>query len=82
MATDICVRLGRQIRVLRRQRGWRQIDLAAHAELSKTHVSELETGKREVGLRALERISNALDIRVSELMKAVERHAEPGNSQR
>lgn len=73
MATDICIRLGRKIRELRRQRGWRQIDLAAHAELSKTHVNELEAGKREVGLRALERLAVALDLTVSELMKQIGR---------
>jgi transcriptional regulator with XRE-family HTH domain len=73
MATDICVRLGKRIRDLRRQRGWRQIDLAAHADLSKTHVNELERGKREVGLKALERLAEALDVKVSELMQAIGR---------
>jgi transcriptional regulator with XRE-family HTH domain len=73
MATDICIQLGRKIRELRRERGWRQIDLAAHAELSKTHVNELEAGKREVGLRALERLAEALEIPVSTLMKSIGR---------
>jgi transcriptional regulator with XRE-family HTH domain len=73
MATDICIQLGRKIRELRRQRGWRQIDLAAHAELSKTHVSELEAGKREVGLRTLERLAAALDMKISDLTKAIGR---------
>ncbi len=73
MATDICVQLGRKIRELRRQRGWRQIDLAAHAELSKTHVNELERGKREVGLNALERLAEALDVKVSELLRSIGR---------
>ena len=73
MATDICIRLGRKIRELRRERGWRQIDLAAHAELSKTHINELEAGKREIGLRALERLAEALDVKVSDLMKAIGR---------
>ncbi len=71
MATDICIRLGRKIRELRRERGWRQIDLAAHAELSKTHVNELEAGKREIGLRTLERLAEALDLKVSDLMKEI-----------
>jgi transcriptional regulator with XRE-family HTH domain len=71
MATDICIRLGRKIRELRRKRGWRQIDLAAHAELSKTHVCELETGKREVGLKTLERLAEALELPASELLKAI-----------
>ena len=68
MATDICIRLGRKIRELRRQRGWRQIDLAVHAQLSKTHINELEAGKREIGLNALERLAKALDVKISELM--------------
>lgn len=73
MATDICIQLGRKIRELRRERGWRQIDLAAHAELSKTHINELERGKREVGLNALERLVEALDMKISDLMKAIGR---------
>ena len=72
MATDICIRLGKRIRTLRRARGWRQIDLAAHAELSKTHVCEVELGKREVGLLTLERIATALDTLPSDLLKSVE----------
>jgi transcriptional regulator with XRE-family HTH domain len=71
VATDISIRLGRKIRDLRRQRQWRQIDLAAHAELSKTHVCELELGKREVGLKTLERLAQALDVKISELMKSI-----------
>ena len=73
MATEICSQLGKKIRELRRERGWRQIDLAAHADLSKTHVNELEAGKREVGLKALERLADALEIKLSDLMKAIGR---------
>jgi transcriptional regulator with XRE-family HTH domain len=73
VATDISIQLGKKVRELRRERGWRQIDLAAHAELSKTHVNELERGKREVGLNALERLAEALDIKISDLMKAIGR---------
>ncbi len=69
MAKDICVRLGRRIRALRRRRGWRQIDLAAHAELSKTHVSDLESGKREICLLTLERIAIALETTPSDLLQ-------------
>ena len=71
MATEICVLLGKRIRSLRRERGWRQIDLAAHAELSKTHINEFEAGKHEVGLMALERLADALDVKASDLMKAI-----------
>jgi transcriptional regulator with XRE-family HTH domain len=69
MATDICVRLGRKIRELRRSRGWRQIDLAEHSGISKNHISELERGQREVGLKNLEAVAEALDLRPSELLR-------------
>ena len=70
---DICIELGIKIRELRRARGWRQIDLAAHAELSKTHVSELESGKRELGVRTLERVARALDVKSWELLALIQR---------
>lgn len=71
MATDICVRLGKRIRDLRKARGWRQIDLAEHAGLHKNHVSEVERGQREIGLRSLEAVAIALDITPDQLLKNV-----------
>jgi transcriptional regulator with XRE-family HTH domain len=71
MASGVRVQLGKRIRDLRRARGWRQIDLAAHAELSKTHVCDLETGKREVGLDALKRIAESLDKTLSQLLDGI-----------
>ena len=73
MATELSIQLGRKIRELRRRRHWRQIDLAAHAELSKTHICEIETGKRELGINALERLADALELKVSDLMKEIGR---------
>jgi len=69
MATDICKRFGRKVRSLRLARGWRQIDLAEHADLSPTHISGLETGKREPGLRAIERLARALDVHPADLLR-------------
>jgi transcriptional regulator with XRE-family HTH domain len=62
MAKDICVRIGRRIRVLRTERGWTQALLADHAELTREHLSELENGHKEIGVRALEKIARALDL--------------------
>lgn len=73
MASDIRIRLGQRIRELRMERGWRQIDLAVHAELSKTHICDLETGRREVGLEALDRIAVALDLKPSDLLIHIRR---------
>lgn len=45
--------------------------LADHAELTREHLSELENGHKEIGARALERISDALGTSLSEMFKGV-----------
>lgn len=71
MAKDICVRIGRRIRVLRTARGWTQAMLADHSELTREHLSELENGKKEIGIRALDRISQALELTLQEFFKGL-----------
>ena len=56
------MRIGRRIRVLRTERGWTQTMLADHAELTREHLSELENGHKEIGVRALEKIARALSL--------------------
>jgi len=36
--------------------------LADHAELTREHLSELENGHKEIGVRALEKIARALGM--------------------
>lgn len=69
MATDICVRLGKRIRQLRKAKQWRQIDLAVHAKISQNHICDLERGQREIGLRNLDAIATALGITADKLLK-------------
>lgn len=69
MSSNICVQVGKRIRTLRRRKGWRQIDLAAHAEVSKTHITEVERGKRELCLNTLERIARALEVHPADLLR-------------
>lgn len=40
-------RIGRSVRALRMRRGWRQIDLAARAGVSRSAISDLERGRAE-----------------------------------
>lgn len=72
MARDICTRFGRRIRELRKERGWRQLDLAEQAGISENYVSDLELGRKEVCLRTIEALSEALDMGILELMKGVQ----------
>lgn len=66
MDTDVCIWVGRRIRTLRDERGWTQALLADHAELAREYISEVERGRKELGIRALERIAQALDIELQE----------------
>lgn len=59
------IRIGRQIRALRRRRAWRQQDLAAACGTSRSSVSRLERGRvREVSVALLGRVAAALDARL------------------
>lgn len=71
MARDICEATGERIRKLRRAKGWRQIDLAEQSGVHEVHISDLERGTREAGLRTLSKIVAALDTTLSELLKGI-----------
>jgi transcriptional regulator with XRE-family HTH domain len=45
--------------------------LAAHANIGKNHISELERGAREIGLRNLEAIAKALETTPDALLRGL-----------
>jgi transcriptional regulator with XRE-family HTH domain len=71
MARDICVPISERIRKLRRAKGWRQIDLAEQSGVHEVHISDLERGTREPGLRTLGKIAAALEISLSDMFKGL-----------
>jgi transcriptional regulator with XRE-family HTH domain len=71
VANDICVRFGRRLRKLRANRGWSQAYLAEVSGIGRSHISELENGRREAGLRVLEMLAVSFDLTTSELLKTV-----------
>jgi transcriptional regulator with XRE-family HTH domain len=59
------IRFGRGIRALRRRRGWRQLDLASAARVSRATVARVELGGGpRLSLETLDRIAAALAARV------------------
>lgn len=70
-STDICALLGERVRALRRSRSWRQDDLAQHAGLTRTYISNLEKGKKNPSLRTLEILAVALDKTPAELLSGL-----------
>ena len=65
------MRVGRRIRVLRSEREWTQAMLADHAELTREHLSELENGHKEIGIRALEKIAQALGVNLQKFFEGL-----------
>ncbi len=71
MANDICVKFGRRLRELREERGWNQEYLAEISGIGRTHISQLENGRREAGLRMLETLAGAFKLEVADLLRGV-----------
>lgn len=61
------------LRAARHDAGMTQEDLADRAEVSVRFISQLETGKRQPSLSALEAVCRGLGMPMSALISAVER---------
>lgn len=59
---------GRNVRILRKKRRYTQIDLALKCNVHQHYISEIENGKRNVTLQAVEIIARALGVKPSELL--------------
>lgn len=68
---DIAVRFGARLRELRQAKRQSQEAFAASCGLDRTYISGIERGKRNVSLRNIELLANALGISISELMKGL-----------
>lgn len=63
--------MGERIRALRKARGWRQVDLAAHSGIAETYLSHLERGQKEICLRNLQVLAQTFEKSLSELLKGL-----------
>ena len=67
---------GRIIRELREQRGLTQEVLSGLAAVSRSHLAEIETGHTNANVETLWRISEALGMKMSDLIRRVEQTIE------
>lgn len=67
-AADILERFGERVRVLRKESGYSQESFAAVCGLDRTYIGGIERGERNVALRNIETIAQALGITLAELM--------------
>ncbi len=68
---DILTRFGHRVRALRRARGHSQETFADACGMDRTYISGIERGRRNVGLRNIAVIAQALGISLSELFEGV-----------
>lgn len=67
----LLAQLGKRIRTLRRGRRWTQTDMAVNLDMNRGHISDIETGKREVGVITLQIIARGLRTTMSTLLKGL-----------
>lgn len=62
----ICEAMGNRIRLLRKQRGLSQERLALKADIDRTYLAGIESGRRNATIVSIEKIVNALEISMKE----------------
>jgi transcriptional regulator with XRE-family HTH domain len=67
----LLVHLGKRIQKLRKVKGWTQTDMAVYLDMNRGHISDIEQGKREVGIITLQVIAKGLDTTMSRLLKGL-----------
>jgi transcriptional regulator with XRE-family HTH domain len=68
---DILKAFGERVRKLRLAKQLSQEAFAQECELDRTYVGGIERGERNVALRNIERIADALGISISELTRGL-----------
>lgn len=71
VSTDIRVHLGNRVRALRRERGWKRVELAEMLGLDRSYLSEIETGKKDPSLRVLKRLAGRFQVSLSRLLRGL-----------
>jgi transcriptional regulator with XRE-family HTH domain len=67
----LLVQLGKRIQMLRKKKGWTQTDMAVYLDLNRGHISDIELGKREVGIITLQVIARGLDTTMARLLRGL-----------
>ena len=64
----LMVRVGRNVKRLRQQRGWTQQSLADRVGIHQVYVAQIEGAVKELSLEMLGRLAKALRVRPGRLL--------------
>ena len=67
----LLIALGERIKRLRKRKGYTQTDLTVHLDMNRGHLSDIERGKREVGIITLQVIARGLNTTMSNLLRGL-----------
>ena len=68
---SVTEKFGQRIKTLRKERGLSQEDLAELSGLDRTYISGIERGLRNVALRNIETLAQALEVSISDLFEDI-----------
>lgn len=68
--------IGQVIQTYRERKGISQEVLSSFAEIGRTHLSAIERGTRKPTLETFYKISEALGVRASDIMRSIEEEIE------
>ena len=66
--TDIHENVRKKIRQLRVEKGLSQEKLAFLADVHRAYIGQIERGEKKIGLTNLEKIANALEVNIKDLL--------------
>ncbi|ADP34532.1 helix-turn-helix domain-containing protein [Bacillus atrophaeus] len=69
---DIRERFGKTVSSIRRKQNLSQEKLAEISKLDRTYIGGVERGERNLSLLNIERLSNALQMEISEVFRLME----------
>jgi transcriptional regulator with XRE-family HTH domain len=68
---DIKIRFGLRLRELRLEKGWSQETLANLADIDRTYIPGIESGKRNISIVIIEKLSSVFKMSISDLLRGI-----------
>lgn len=69
MKNDLLVTFGERVRAERIRQGYSQEELAELADVHRTYIGMIERAEKNITLKNIEKIANALKIKPEELLR-------------
>ncbi|WP_139418875.1 helix-turn-helix domain-containing protein [Chryseobacterium mulctrae] len=71
MSKEILNYFGDKVREYRLEKGYSQEELAFKANVHRTYIGMIERGEKNITLLNIEKITNALEVKISELFNGL-----------